>query len=444
MADQEQDLIIRTTFVDNASPGLQQLRKNFKALVDETTAGVTKMQTSFEKLESVQKDKLKRSNEDLTKQIKEMTNAILGGQQAMLGYIGKWGLFGFAASKGIDLIIQFAGRLQSTSRLAENLGRSFASVHDAIRQFQAGGVSIDKAREAVANLNDAVVELSRTGSQSRIALQDMMGPQNVRVVDEYINRMANAREETDRMRLANELATKAEEARFNWLRSHGVENIDRARADAAKFRRDFVTQRLHVDPEDLRRGATSPPQPPSTPAQIDAAKKTAEESKEATRAWNRGMQEMGDASEKALGTFFKWTEAFDKWNVEVLHGKNSFQDRFGNWPEPNAASGAGKPLRFSGSDDNDVWSQMRPSTNIEDVRDSSPLSQNTKQLSRLNDNIEKMLHPEDGNAGGGRLGLLSPGGGVPGSPGGGDQAIRWHQESGGDQASRRCSASAWK
>jgi hypothetical protein len=67
MADQEQDLTLKVTFTDNASQGLQQLRKNFKQLVDETSAGVAKLTTSYQQLDMVQRDKLKRSNDDLTK-----------------------------------------------------------------------------------------------------------------------------------------------------------------------------------------------------------------------------------------------------------------------------------------------------------------------------------------------------------------------------------------
>jgi hypothetical protein len=133
MAEKE-ELQLRVTMVDEASAGLYKLRTGFQQLTTGPAAASV--------------EKFKQSQIDLSKTIKEATQAMIGGQQAMLGYVGKWGLFGFAAAKGIELLIQFTGRLQNTARLFEDLGRSFGSVHDAIRQFQAGGVAVDKAREA--------------------------------------------------------------------------------------------------------------------------------------------------------------------------------------------------------------------------------------------------------------------------------------------------------
>ena len=431
MADQEQDLLLKVTFTDDATQGLQRLRTTIRALSEDAT----KLRTNFEQLTSgpsaVATEKFKRTHVELTKEIKEFTKAALGGQQTILDYVGKWGLLGFAVGTGLSQLIKFSTEIRTTARLSADLGKSFGDVQNSIRSLQAVGVSLEKAQETVTNLTDAVVELGRVGSPSRFDFQKILGPQNLEWGDRAIAGMVNARTEMQRLKQVYETVHKMEEQRREDLQNSPQGRYMSPKAideDVAKFGRDLQRNILHVDPDVLQRAKESGFREP-TAAENKRAEDQDVVAKRVEKQANRFGEELrraGDELTVFADKYFQWTEAFDKWNREVLHGKSSFQDRFGNWPE-GAAPGAGKPLRFSGSDDNDVWSQMRPSTNIEDVRDSSPLSQNTKELARLNDNIEKMLHPDDDKGGGAQRffsggrspgGGVDPGGGVPGAPGG--------------------------
>ena len=410
MPSETEELRLRVVLDDQATAGLAALKNSVQSLSSGQTA------QSFETF--------RRKQKEMGDQIKELSTAALGGERAMLGYIGKFGLFGFAVAASVEQLSKLSTELRATSRLAEGLGRSFADVQFAVRQLQATGVPLEKARETVAGLTDAVVELGRQGSATRNQFLDMLGPKNQRVGQQYIDMLANATTEMQRLKAASELADAAEKARLQWLQQHPRGLSPQAMAeDAAKYKRDLERGVLHVDPEVIarakERGFREPTAAENKAAEAqDAAAKRVEDQ---TTNFATQLRRSGDAIIAYTDKTLRLLDNVDKRYNDWLQKQPPFDpNKLLNITPP----GADQPLRFGGGG-GDIkfgrgWDEMRPSASIEDFRASkSPLDQNTTQLSRLNDTLEKMLLGDDK---GGALRFFGGGGdarGGPGGPGGG-------------------------
>ena len=414
MPSEQEELRLTVSLVDNASAGIAALRGNIQSL------------TSGQSAQSM--ETFRRKQRELGDQVKELTTAAIGGEKAMLGYIGKLGLFGFAAATGVEQLIKFSTEIRTTARLAEGLGRSFGDVQFAVRQLQAAGVSLGKAQETIAGLTDAVVELGRQGSATRNQFLDMLGPQSQRDGQQYIDMLVNATTEMQRLKAASELADAAEKARLQWLQQHPRGLSPKAMAeDAAKYKYDLERRVLHVDPEVIARAKERGFREP-TAAEIKAAE-----------AQDAAAKRVEDQATNFAAQLRMSGDAIIAYTDKTLRLLDNVDKRYNDWLQkqppydPNkllniTPPGADQPLRFSGGG-GDIkfgrgWDEMRPSANIEDVRGSNPLVQNTTQLSRLNDTLEKMLLGDDkGGAlrffGGGVGGVPGMGGGVPGMGGGG-------------------------
>ena len=90
MPSEQEELQLTVTLVDNASAGVAALKNQIQSL----TSGQTK--SSF--------DTFQRQQKEMGAQIKDLAAAALGGEKALLGFIGKFGALGLAASAGASAL----------------------------------------------------------------------------------------------------------------------------------------------------------------------------------------------------------------------------------------------------------------------------------------------------------------------------------------------------
>jgi hypothetical protein len=157
MPGEQEELRLTVSLVDNASAGLAAM----KSQVQQITGGSTMAQ-----LES-----FKRSQAGMASQIKELTGVVMGGEKAMIGFIGKFGVAGAAiasagalAGYGLSNLKEFADGVHNIAIKAQTLGIGGAELKSLRRQFEDAGLGAADADKAVGGLTQAVGELSHTGS----------------------------------------------------------------------------------------------------------------------------------------------------------------------------------------------------------------------------------------------------------------------------------------
>ena len=157
IANEQEELKLTVSLVDNASAGIQKLRQEILGL----SGG--EADKSFELF--------KRKHREIGEQVKDVTGALLGGEKAILGYIARFGTLGLAASAGAAGLQQIAESINNISRLGQQLGVPAANIKNVVDQLRRYGISAQDAMELVTGLTKATVDLGRYGSP---LYQDLM------------------------------------------------------------------------------------------------------------------------------------------------------------------------------------------------------------------------------------------------------------------------------
>lgn len=415
---EQEELRLTATFIDNASAGVAALRGNIQQL----TGGAT----------SQQLEKFKRSQEDMGKQIKQLTDFAIGGERAMIGFIGKFGALGLAATAIIGTLKTAAERMAEINRLSAVVGVPAANIKNVVDQLIRAGASAEEARGLVSQFTGALVDLGRAGSHTRMELIQM-GGRYAQQMRELIDQMENAGTIEVKLNLARAAAENVRRNRYEQLITLGKSEAQ-ARADAAAAEDTFY-QKLGLNAATMERMHSR------FMTMTDEQRKANEEALRRGEEMKRQWDALGSSAEEAGG---KMLAAFGPALTQVMNAfstsltgvreqmegmakarqqGNWFEFLFGKGPAGsiNSFDDLGKKLGIDklrpltgdqGPTGGAVplmggWDDMRASTNIEDVRDrGKSIDENTAQLKKLNDALALMTEGDI------RLpGALGPGGG---------------------------------
>ena len=161
MPSEQEELRLTVSLVDHASAGIVALRNQIAGL----TSGQAKQ--SF--------DTFQRQQKEMGNQIKELAGLAIGGEKALLGYIGKFGALGLAASAGIAAMKSYSAALTDINNLSKTLGVPAANIKNVVDQMARWGISAKDAQATVAGLTRAVVDLGRIGSPAYADLMRKSG-----------------------------------------------------------------------------------------------------------------------------------------------------------------------------------------------------------------------------------------------------------------------------
>ena len=108
-------------------------------------------------------------------QIKAITSLALGGEKALIGFIGKFVPIGLAALAGIAGLKGIADSLNNINRATQTLGVPAANIKNIADQLARYGISTQEATQLVAGLTKASVDLGRIGSPLYTELMNKAG-----------------------------------------------------------------------------------------------------------------------------------------------------------------------------------------------------------------------------------------------------------------------------
>ena len=179
MPGEQDELRITVSLVDNASAGLAAMRREVKGLGEDTGKQLAPLKGAFEGVSksikevtgghaAAQMKSFKRSQIDMAGKIKEVTNVTMGGEKALLGFIGRFGVagaavasFGTLAAAAIASNKEWANSLVEMKKQADLLGVDPANLK-AMKKY---------AEEAHVPLED-VTKIMRAQSEVTAGLKD--------------------------------------------------------------------------------------------------------------------------------------------------------------------------------------------------------------------------------------------------------------------------------
>ena len=290
MPTEQEELRLTVSLVDNASAGITKLREQITGL---TTGQAKQSMESFQ-----------RGQKEMGEQIKLLTQAAVGGEKALLGYIGRFGALGLAAAAGIDSMKRLGEELNRINQLGKNIGVNPVQIKNVADQFKAAGANAADANKEIAGLTDKMVDLTRAGSAARQHLMQMAGPQFAANMAAGIRAIENATNLVDKFNIARQLAENAAASR----RARDVDpsnpfrkSPSEADADAAKVRREIMAQfGMTPEVENLIKGNLKK----YSDAQAAAAAQSLKAGSDLEQQWNHvgtAATQAGEAMLRAVG-----------------------------------------------------------------------------------------------------------------------------------------------
>jgi hypothetical protein len=450
MASEQDELRLTVTLVDNASAGIASLRNQIQGL----SSGQTKQSL----------DTFQRGQKDMAAQIKELTTAAIGGERALLGYIGKFGTLGVAAAAGIDALKTMSQQMEDFNNLSKNIGVEPTAIKNMVDQLRAVGVSSGDAVGEIKGLSEALARLGRYGSPQ---MQDLLHASGAYsdIMDQLLRKIENTAKFEDKQNLVRRAASEVQARRYKQDIDMG-EEASQATEDAALAYNEFLS---HFQEHGAIQTKLSGDFTKYTEEQKKNAQAIIDQGVNVTVAWNQmgaAASTAGDEMLKAFGPdliqAIKFTEGAidavtgaliqmregakglheggdlpgllfgrDKKTGELLDVPKFMQHNepfpYGI-PTPFASGGIVNKKTFA------MLGEAGPEAVVplggggdlfggnDDTKDNTrETADNTKELKRLNDQLFVMLHPGGGDIFhkglGGLPGVGGPGGG--GAPGGG-------------------------
>jgi uncharacterized membrane protein YgcG len=224
MPTELQELQLRVALINEASEGVGKLRDELKSFSEGT--GKRAM------------DKLKEEQAELAKQVRELGELAVGGGEAMLGYIGKFGVAGvavasFAGTVGIGLgnLKLWADKIVDLANKAKVIGMHPAELKSIIEQYERLGVSAGVVEQSMAGFSSTIADINRIGGTKRMAMVEAAG-QFGEVMEKGIERVEAQTNWADKL---NEVLIQSQNVYDNRL-AETKGNI----ADATKSENDFL------------------------------------------------------------------------------------------------------------------------------------------------------------------------------------------------------------
>src|SRR5262245_10992303 len=224
MAQQEEELRLTISLVDNASAGVARIRSEFQQLSSGSTAAHV--------------ESFKRHQGEVAKQITEMGHLAEGGGRAILGFISRFGPAGAAigAVAGTTYVAaknlaEYASKITDLGNRAKVIGISPGVLKGIEEQFEAIGLSAEDADRNVQSFNNAYAEMGRTGSERHLALLRRAGTHGDEM-EASIQRVLSQTTQETRM---NEVLAQRQVVFNNRLKETNG-NV----ADATQFADEFV------------------------------------------------------------------------------------------------------------------------------------------------------------------------------------------------------------
>ena len=283
MPTEQEELRLTVSLVDNASQGIAALRNQMQGLSSGQSA------QAFETF--------RRNQREMGNQIKAITEAAIGGEKALRGYIGKFGILGLAVSTGIGILKEYAEGLEGINRASATLGTAGTNIKSVVDQLKAVGASDKDALREVNSFVDRSNDLLRQNSAAR--QEFMRHAADPAATQAFLDAMDKAQSLEERMNLAREAAGRVFQNRLDLDRQLG-KSTETALQDATAARNAFL-EALGMTPEVEARlkGAFRKMSEEQQRTNEDVLKR----GEEITQMWNN----MGAAATRSA---FPWFESY--------------------------------------------------------------------------------------------------------------------------------------
>jgi hypothetical protein len=408
MPTQQEELRLTITLVDDASAGLARIGAQWRQLSSGSTAS---------HIES-----FRRRQSEIGEQMKQLAEAATRGERAMLGFVGRLGLAGFAFAKvtelvgaGLKSLSEFSDSVVDLGNKAKAIGIAPGVLKNIEEEFVRIGGTIAGADQNVARFSEAYAEMGRVGSERRAELIRNAGAYG-REMEAGIDRILRQRGQVAQI---NEVLAQGQIVYNNRLKeTHG--NI----ADATKILRDYLAT-WGIDPTFAIIGHIREWSKEEQALSDQRLKNTTEFHKQMADlhlAWNEWMADIGNSMAGVV------TPALQKIVELIKEARGAGAIELPRTGEPEdivgkyggrggAPSGAGAPLP--------LLTQQGSPRESEDYFNT--LKENTRELRKLNDK----LGPAGGAPSGIGGGIGGGGTGPAGAAGGGTRGAGGGSPGGG-------------
>ena len=383
MPDQQEELKLVVTLVDNASAGLANLRNQSNELVNgRASQGI---------------QRFKRDHEDLNKVMKDTVELATGGSRALLGMVAAYGAVGLAIAKTTGIILDYSKQMAQINKQGSVLGFNPGEFKYMQEQMMRVGVSSEAAARSLLQFNAAMVELSHTGG-AKWAEMIEMSHGHAGAMAKAINDIETATTDWGAAMIAVEQSRNVYQNRY-------IENQEKVRRgiiservailDANAAANQFLNT-LGLDPL-LRRIMGAPGGP--APGQLEMYKQITENAEQVEKglidielaaikvkdemilAFGPGISELLKNTAKEIETIVQFFKDADDLIKKIQGAAKDFWQQGANTslgpgvnPQfyGNAGAAGGIGNQFANTDWGRFMSGARPSGNVLDYRGAAP------------------------------------------------------------------------
>ena len=191
MPDQQEELRLTVTLVDNASAGLEKLKAQLKDIGGEGEGGGGKHLAKLgDQTKSVGEavKKMAGGFDEAFKSLGMMRLGIAGGAAGLA-------LFGVEIMRQIKNVGELTDQMRAIGQAAKNIGVDPAQLKSVIEQFKEVGVSSETAMGSIQAMTAKIAELQRTGSRLRVEMMQAAGhdPEAQKNMEAYLDSLKNAK-----------------------------------------------------------------------------------------------------------------------------------------------------------------------------------------------------------------------------------------------------------
>jgi hypothetical protein len=217
MPTEQEELRLTITLVDQASVGLESIKAHWEQLT--TGPAAAHMET------------FRRKQSEIGEQIKKISEAATGGERAMLAFVGKMGLAGFAVAKitelageGVKALAEYDASVTNLANRARAIGVQSGVLKGIEEQMETFGISVADADKTVKGLNDAITEMSQQGSQRRQKL--IASALDSKEMEASLDNLKKLTDETERI---NAVRVEGLKVRHDWEEKTGDKKLAQAK-----------------------------------------------------------------------------------------------------------------------------------------------------------------------------------------------------------------------
>ena len=204
MPNEQEELKLTVTLVDNASAGIDKIQEKLKELGGGSGQALV--------------EKFKRDNAEITNVVKKMTGEMGEAFKSLgmlrLGFAGGaagLAMFGYELAKQITKLSEYTDKLRAVNQAAKLIGVDPSSIRNIQEQLKVFGVSADDALQGITAFSDKMAELQRNPA-FRMSLMNMTGnsPQSAAAMNDLLNKLSKAKDIREQLNLIREAGENAE------------------------------------------------------------------------------------------------------------------------------------------------------------------------------------------------------------------------------------------